>query len=188
VARSATIVTANRPPERSGPPHWLLGYLAAGLVIGGAIAALARSARRSAVGRFGFALVSGIWLLFAGVGGVILLGLWVATDHAIAYGNENLFQLSPLALPLVVLVPALGFGARWAGTRTMRLALAVAGLSVLGLLVQVLPWFNQVNGETIALALPANLAVAWAVWYLAGAPPARRSAAQPKPARRRVAA
>jgi hypothetical protein len=170
VAREQTVFTANRPPERSAPPSWLLGYLVAGVAVAGAIALLARAARRSAAARAGFALLTVPWLLFAGIGGVILLGLWGATDHAIAYRNINLFQLSPLALPLAVLVPALAWGKRWARRGAVRLALVVAALSVLGVLLKVLPWFHQVNGEIVALALPINLAVAWAAWRLAGEP------------------
>ena len=170
VVREQTVFTASRPPERSGPPRWLLGYLLAGLALAGAIVLLARAARRSVAARAGLALLTVPWLLFAGLGGVILLGLWGVTDHAIAYRNVNLFQLSPLALPLAVLVPALAFGKRWARRGAVRLALVVAALSVLGLLLKVLPWFHQVNGEMVALALPLNCAVAWAAWRLAGEP------------------
>jgi len=170
VVREQTVFTANRPPERSGPPSWLLGYLLAGLAFGGAIVLLAGAARRSGVARAGVSVLAVVWLLFAGLGGVILLGLWGVTDHAIAYRNLNLFQLSPLALPLVVLVPALALGKRWARRGAVRLAQVMAALSVLGLLLKVLPWFHQVNGEIVALALPINLAVAWAAWRLAGKP------------------
>jgi hypothetical protein len=48
----------------------------------------------------------------------------------------------------------------------------MAALSVLGLLLKVLPWFHQVNGEIVALALPINCAIAWAAWVLAGEPAA----------------
>ncbi|HSU14596.1 DUF4105 domain-containing protein [Longimicrobium sp.] len=170
VAREQTIFAATRPPEPSGPPHWLLGYLLAGLAIGGLIAFLATRAPRSTAARLAFSAVSGTWLLVAGIGGLVLLGLWVATDHAIAYRNLNLFQLSPFALPLAVFVPALAQGKRWAPRWAVRLSLVVAAMSVLGLLLKVLPPFRQVNGEVIALALPINLAVAWAAWRLAGAP------------------
>ena len=170
VVREQTVFTADRPAERGGPPRWLLGYLLAGLAVGGAIVLLARAARRSTAARIGFALVTVPWLLFAGIGGLILLGLWGLTDHAIAYGNLNLFQLSPLALPLVVLVPALAFWKRWARRGAVRLSLVMAALSIFGLLLKVLPWFHQVNGEMVALALPINCAVAWAAWKLAGEP------------------
>lgn len=170
VVREQRVFTATRPPERDAPPHWLMGFLAAGLALAGAIALLAHAARRSAAARAGLAVLAVAWLLFAGVAGLVLLGLWGVTDHAIAYRNLNLLQLSPLALPLVVLVPALAFGKRWARRGAVRLALVVAALSVLGLLLEVFPWLHQANGEIIALALPVNLAVAWAAWRLAGEP------------------
>jgi hypothetical protein len=170
VTGEQTLFTASRSPERSGPPNWLPGFLAAGLAIAGAIALLARAARRSGAARAGLAVLTVPWLLFAGIGGLVLLGLWGVTDHAIAYRNVNLLQLSPLALPLAVLVPALAFGKRWARRGAVRLALVVAALSVLGLLLKVLPWFQQANGEMLALALPINCAIAWAAWHLAGEP------------------
>jgi hypothetical protein len=37
----------------------------------------------------------------------------------------------------------------------------VLGLSVLGLVIQPLPGFDQANGEIIAFALPVHAAVAW---------------------------
>jgi hypothetical protein len=189
VARQQTLFTATRPPEPTAPPHWLVGYLIAGLAIGGAIGGLTLAARKSGSARIVFSAITATWLVFAGLGGVILLGLWTVTDHAIAYRNENLFQLSPLALPLVILIPALAWGARWAGRWAVRLAFAVAALSILGFVLQILPWFNQVNGEAIALALPVNLAVAWAAWYLSGLPPRARPAGKKAPAqRKRVAA
>jgi hypothetical protein len=189
VTRQQTLFTATRPPEPAQPPHWMAGYLLAGLALAGVIAGLAVATRRSGAGRFGFALVTSLWLLFAGAGGLILLGLWTVTDHAIAYRNENILQLSPFALPLVLLIPALGYGARWAGKWAVRLAFAVAALSVLGFVLQILPWLNQANGYAIALALPVNLAVAWAAWYLGGvSPTARVPERAAKAGRKRVAA
>ncbi|HEU4561321.1 MAG TPA: DUF4105 domain-containing protein [Longimicrobium sp.] len=181
VARQQTVFAANRPAEPSAPPRWLIGYLVTGLALAGVVAGLTRATVRNAAARFGFALVTSLWLLFAGTGGLILLGLWMVTDHEIAWRNENILQLSPLALPLVLLVPALGYGARWAHRWATRLALPMAGLSVLGLVLQILPWFNQGNGDLIALALPVNLAIAWAAWYLGGAHPAPREAARIQP-------
>jgi hypothetical protein len=186
VAREQTVFTASRPPERSGPPHWLPGFLVTGLAIAGAIALLARAARRNGIARVGFAVLTVPWLLFAGIAGLVLLGLWGVTDHAIAYRNLNLLQLSPLALPLVVLVPALAFGKRWARRGAVRLALVVAALSVLGLLLEVLPWFHQANGEMVSLALPVNCAIAWAAWHLAGEP-ALSTASHTEPQRNRGA-
>jgi hypothetical protein len=170
VAHEQVVFTASRPPEPSGPPHWLLGYLLAGLATAAVIALAAAMVPRHWSARAVFSVVAGVWVLLAGVGGLVLLGLWTVTDHEIAYRNLNLFQLSPFALPLVVFLPALAYGRRWAAKWAVRLSLVVAAMSVVGLLLKVLPWFHQVNGEMIALALPINLAIAWASWRLAGAP------------------
>ena len=158
------LFAATRPPERQAAPKWwIAGYVVAGLAFAGALLALSARVRRSGAARWGFAVLATLWLLVAAAAGWILLGLWTLTDHAIAYRNENLLQLSPLALPLLVLVPALAFGRRWAPRWALPLALAVAALSLLGAVIQVLPGIDQANGEVIALALPVNLALAWIV-------------------------
>jgi hypothetical protein len=157
-----------RPAEAEGAPSWIERYLLVGAALGGVLLLLARAATRNVVARFGFAALASFWTALIGAGGVLLLGIWGFTNHAIAYRNENVLQFNALALPLALLVPALVFGARWARRPARWLATAVAAASVVGLVVQALPWFNQVNGEIIALALPANLALAWAVHRLAG--------------------
>ena len=172
VLREREAVPSTRPAPPAAPPSWIPGYLVAGLALGGALALLAARARRSGAARFGFAAVAGLWLLFAGVGGWVLAGLWSLTDHTIAYRNENILQLSPLALPLVLLLPALAYGARWAARPARLLAAAMAALSVLGFVLQPLPGLDQANGWIIALALPVNLALAWAARRMSAGLPA----------------
>ncbi|MET0400075.1 MAG: DUF4105 domain-containing protein [Longimicrobiaceae bacterium] len=162
-AEHTLFAAAGRAPEAAEPPSWLPWYLLAGLALGGALAGLGALARRSAAARVGLAALGGSWSLVGGVGGIILLGLWTLTNHRIAYRNENLLQFDPLALGLVVLVPAAAFGARWAARPARMLALAVAALSVLGLVMQALPGLDQVNGTMIAFTLPVHLGLAWAV-------------------------
>jgi hypothetical protein len=99
--------------------------------------------------------------------------------------NENLLQLNPLAL---LLLP--GLRAALGGKRAARFgygaALLVAGLSVVGLALKLLPGFDQVNGPIIALALPAQVGIAAALGRLrargqgAAALPAR-AAVRPAP-------
>ncbi len=163
VRSERVLVTASRPPEPAAPPRWLWRYLLAGLLLGGTLVLLGWYSKRLRSARWSFALLGGLWTLVAGIGGLLLLLLWTATDHTIAYRNENLFQLSPLALPLVLLVPALALGTRWARRPAWWFALALAISSVLGFVLQALPGLDQANGGIIALALPANLALAWAV-------------------------
>jgi hypothetical protein len=90
----------------------------------------------------------------------VLAGLWAFTDHAMAYRNENLFQVNPLVLALAVLVPLAQAGSARAGRWAGALALVLVGLSLLGLVLQVLPGFDQVNGQVIALALPIHIGFA----------------------------
>ncbi|HET8656815.1 MAG TPA: DUF4105 domain-containing protein [Longimicrobiaceae bacterium] len=157
-----------REPIPAAPPRWIPRYLILGAAVGAVLVLLGVGAeRRRFAPRFGFSLTAVLWSALAGVGGLLLIGLWAFTNHTIAYRNENLFQLSPLALPLVVLLPALAFGGRWAARPARVFALLVAFSSLLGLVLQALPWFRQVNGEIIALALPINLALAWATLRLA---------------------
>ncbi|HEY0025782.1 MAG TPA: DUF4105 domain-containing protein [Longimicrobium sp.] len=164
VKREWTLVEAQgRPAPLPKPPTWTPWFLVAGLLIGGALVAMGRAAPRSGLARMGFGAVSALWLLFAGVGGFVLVYLWSFTNHRIAYGNENMLQLSPLALPLILLVPCVAYGVRWAARPAWVLTAAVAALSVFGFVAQVLPWLDQRNAQMIALAMPINLALAWTV-------------------------
>lgn len=159
VVSEGTLFTADRPPFPEAPPRWWPGYLAVGLGLAALILVLGRIAGRSAAARAALTGLGVGWSLVGGVLGVVLLGLWAFTDHAAAYRNENLFHFSPLSLALVVLLPALIYRSgldRWAA----GVAVAVAGLSLLGLLLTPLPWLPQVNVELMALALPVNAAVA----------------------------
>jgi hypothetical protein len=190
VAREWTMLEApGRAPERAKPPFWTPWFLLIGLLVAGALVLTARAAPRSGWARFGYSAVSALWLLLAGTGGILLVLLWTMTNHSIAYRNENLLQLSPLALPLVLLVPCLAYGARWAVRSARALAMAVAALSVLGFVMQVLPGLDQRNAQMIALALPINLAMAWTVRLLADrARLAPAAAAQPARKRAKAAA
>jgi hypothetical protein len=181
VAREWTLLEAQgRPDARREPPPATPFFMVATVVIVSILVLTALAAPRSAAARMGYAAVSALWLLFAGTSGVMLILLWAFTNHQIAYRNENLLQLSPLALPLVLLVPCVAYGARWAARPAWLLAAAVAALSVLGFVMQILPGLDQRNAQIITLALPINLALAWTVRHLAGRTGA---AVQPVPAR-----
>jgi hypothetical protein len=148
--------TGTPPPDR--PPFWLPIYLGIGVVLGSAIFGLAAWARRNRLARTGLIVLGGGWALLVGTVGLILAALWGLTDHAAAYDNENLLQANLLALGLLWLLPkAVRGSAR--GKRALVLATIVAGLSLLGLVLKLLPAFYQVNGEIIALALPIHLGV-----------------------------
>jgi hypothetical protein len=117
-------------------------------------------------------IVAVLWGSLAGLGGVVLAGLWAFTDHAMAYRNENLFQVNPLVLALAVLVPLALAGSGRAGRWARALALGLAALSLLGCVLQVLPSFDQVNGQVIALALPIHIGFAVGLRRALGLSPA----------------
>jgi hypothetical protein len=135
-------------------------------VVGGAAVLLARRAGEGGGARRGLLVLAGAWSLVAGLAGLVLAGLWGLTDHVMAYRNENLLQLNPLAL---LLLPGIVGGMRRRGSARVASAagLAIGGLALLGLLLKLLPWFDQVNGPVIALALPAQLGIAAALRRLA---------------------
>jgi len=152
--------TAAPPPD--APPAWFMWYLVVGATIAGVLAMLARTTRK--MGRVGFAVASTAWMLLIGVGGIVLAALWMFTDHNTSYWNENLFFLTPLAVPLTILIPAALMQKPWATKPALWLAIAVAVSSVLGVLLKVLPAFYQVNAQLIALFLPVNLTIAFLLW------------------------
>lgn len=157
-----TVYEGTAPAERQAPPNWLLGFLAVGVLVSGGLV-LAASVRSAHCVRRVIAVVSiSLWAVLSGLCGVLIVYLWGFTEHWAVGWNENLFFLNPIALPLAVLVPLAAGGraavARWAA----RLSLALVVLSALGVTLQMVPGFDQVNGEIIAVALPLNLATAWA--------------------------
>ena len=150
-----------RDPERQAPPAWTLSFLVAGLLVGGLLLGLAWLSPRAPLARWAFAAVGSLTALLVGTGGWLLVALWTLTDHSIAYRNENLLQFNPLAIALVVLLPALAYGARWAGKPAVWIAAVMVAFSVLDLLWNLFPGTYQVNGEMVAFLLPIHLAV-WA--------------------------
>ncbi len=151
---------STRDPMPAAPPNRTIPYLLVSVLVGVAFILLARiaTARNSRAARVAYVLATSSWSLLVGFFGLVSLLLWVATDHTITRTNENILQANVLSLILaVVLAIAIltGRGRRAA----FRLAAAAAFLSALGFVLQVLPGFDQFNGEIIALLLPAHLAL-----------------------------
>jgi uncharacterized protein DUF4105 len=153
--------TAPAPPE--APPQWLPVYLMLGVGVGLLAALLGRMSRERRAARVALAALVVGWGLVTGLAGTVLAGLWAFTDHVMAYRNENLFQVNPLAWLLVFAGVLALFPRARAREWTRRAAGAVAGLAVLGFLLQVLPGLDQVNGPIIALVMPVHMGVAFAL-------------------------
>ena len=166
VRSEMALFTAGRAPEPSAPPNYFPWFVAFGILIAAGMIALVRSAEGGSKISFFFATaISTLWSLIAGACGVALVIAWVFTRHYFMSRNENLLHLDPLSLALVALIPLAVYGKRGV-SRAIKLAGFVAALSLLGFVLQGIPFFSQKNGEIIGLALPINLAVWWTVYRL----------------------
>jgi len=161
VASESLVLDSSRPGPPSAPPFAFPVFLMAGLLWSGVWIALWRGGEGVGLGRrLAVSMVGGGWALVAGLGGSLLLGAWLFTDHVFWYQNFNLFQANPLFLPLI---PAFGvflFTGRypfWA----RRLAAVLGIISVVGVAVELLPLLGQRNAEILAMTVPMNLSL-WA--------------------------
>jgi hypothetical protein len=179
VRKEQQLFAAQRPPLPATPPNELVRDLGIGVVIAALLAMLARAAltgRRAA--RIAFTTIATAWAAIGGILGLAIVIAWIATRHVFIGHNENILQFDPLSLIVAVVLPlAIARGRAVGEARTLTRVVAV--LSLVGVAMQLLPWFDQVNGAVIALALPANLVLAWAVAALTAQPEGapRRSAA-----------
>lgn len=154
------VVDADQGPAPDGAPDMRVRLLLAGLAIGGCFVLLGSMARRKApLAGWLFAAGGAGWSLAVGLAGTGLVLSWFLTDHYFLGLNENAFQANPASLILAALIPlsATLRGRTW----SRRSALAVAGLAVAGFALQVLPGLDQMNGEIVALTLPAHVGFAW---------------------------
>lgn len=142
-------------PDR--PPSWGFRYLLGGLLLGAVIGWGGVMGRRLRVARWSLFGAGGVWAAGTGVAGAIMIGLWAFTDHVAAAHNENVLQASLFALALGGVLPFALRGGPSVQRVARLLAFLVGGLSVLGLLLKVLPAFTQVNGQVLALFIPANV-------------------------------
>jgi hypothetical protein len=144
-------------------PDYMLRNSLIGCGIAVLLVLLARGARGGGrLVRAAFVTLATLWAALGGILGVVLVVGWTATRHVFMARNENLFQFDPLSLALAVALP-LAFAVGRATRAARILSAVVAGIALAGLAMQLLPWFDQTNGEIIALTLPVHLALAWAV-------------------------
>jgi hypothetical protein len=167
LVRSETpLFMSGRPPEPSSPPNYFPWYVAVGILLAGVLIALVRSAEGGhRVALFAATAIATLWSLIAGLAGIALVIAWLFTKHYFMGRNENLMHFDPLSIALAVLIPLSVYGLRGV-SRALRLSGFIAAVSLFGFVLQGIPFFDQKNGEIIALALPLNLAVWWTVYRL----------------------
>ncbi|MCE9672957.1 DUF4105 domain-containing protein [Myxococcus stipitatus] len=155
-------------PDRARPPAeppplgpWVLavGVTAGGLALG--LAAWERK-RGSRIARVLLGVENALVGLVLGIPGTALLIMWLVTDHTVTYRNENLFLANPLTLLALPFGVALTWGSAKARARLFKAWTALAALGVLGVVLKVLPPFDQDNWRLIALILPISLGMAGA--------------------------
>ena len=167
VEEEAVWFKSTRAGVPASPPAYLLWMIMVGVFSGGALSIIAWFGRLYWVPRWLFLLLASSVSFVFGFFGLLLLFLWGFTDHAIAYGNENVFHLAPFGLlaPIAVLL-SLKPG-RYALTALLT---AAAVLSVVGLLLKVVPIFSQDTYRLIGLLLPIWGGMALGAWWLARRP------------------
>lgn len=113
-----------------------------------------------------------VGLLF-GIPGLVAV-VFHFTDHTVTYFNENVLLWNPFTfVALIVAIPIMR-GRRWA-FRTMRICwYALAVTSVLAVMLEVLPAFDQANTFALAMFVPLNVLMAAAMHRFG--PQATRSA------------
>ncbi len=159
---------STRYPEPDAPRRLVFPFLVAGLLLGALLCITGRGGSRA--GHRIFAALGVLWSVVAGLGGAVLIGLWLLTDHLAARGNASVLLLSPLSLALVVLLPLAARGRAGAGRSALGAALLVAALAGFSIVTLAWPGLRQPNPELLALVLPLHAGL------LAGAASMLRSA------------
>ncbi len=110
----------------------------------------------------GYALLGTVYLLCAGIIGLVLLVLWTLTTHHSAWSNANLLLFNPLAF---LLLPTWWRSRRgFAASRFMDGVIALQLLAIMtAVLLHLLPGIVQQNQPWLLFALPCWLALAWSL-------------------------
>ncbi|MCC6240020.1 MAG: DUF4105 domain-containing protein [Phycisphaerales bacterium] len=171
VQREYQLYASKLYQEQAQPPrYWWLAGLAIGVGLGGVIVGFSSWGGRKLIWRLVAGGLISAWSLLAGTGGLIQTWAWF-TDHVVGYWNENWLQCNPVSLVLAIVVfwvvlPALPSSHGRRGTMSLIAywcSLMALGLSILGLVIKLLPWFDQANVELICLALPLHAGIFMAI-------------------------
>ncbi|MES2303949.1 MAG: DUF4105 domain-containing protein [Gemmatimonadota bacterium] len=156
VKAESRLIDVNRYKVEPEPPHWGMMFSVVALALMLAILSGLIAGGLGAPGR----VIGALWLLLTGVGGVVLLLMWLVTDHVAAAGNRNLLLLSPVAL--LVIPGVLSAKRRGPGAWAPRAAWFVLGSVVLGSVLAAFPSIGgQWNLQIAQLTVLPSVAAAW---------------------------
>lgn len=159
VSRTVAVLPDHLELERASLPRRHGLFAATGLGLALLLGILLRRGARPVSARLGAGLAAALWGI-CGAGGLVLLGLWAFTAHAMAWANQNLLLLNPLAL---LLLP--GVARLWRNARASALARIVGPViligAILAALLHLVPAPFQDNRDFIALLGPAHAVLAW---------------------------
>jgi hypothetical protein len=166
------LVVDPRYQDADTPPDYFVPGLAVGLLVGTALLVIASLSRTSLVARWWVGIIGSAWNLLAGVTGLLLLCAELFTRHAAYMGhNVNVLLATPASLALAVLFPL-----ALRGSSSARLVRAARSLSVLAavcsvatVLLRLVPALAQDNRPLLALAVPLQAALCFALWRATGA-------------------
>jgi hypothetical protein len=166
VKSERVLYRSHKPEPPATAPRFTGQFVVLGLLAGGALALLGVAARRRRAARVVVGVTAAALGLVLGLLGVILILLWVATNHRAAHANANILQAAPWALGLLPMGMGTALGRAWAAPGAFLLAAGAALLSALGLAFKLLPGPAQDNYLFIGLLLPVWAGLTFAFWRI----------------------
>ena len=183
VKRQRVLFDSKRPPIAETAPGYRWGWLVVGVLLGAALYGLGHGrGRLFALGQAAALAVVGT---VTGVLGSLLLVLWLLTDHAVTYWNQNVLLCPLWALAIPLLSWDFGRSRPKHSRLMMRVVGAAVASSVLAFLLLLLVG-NQATGPAVSVFLPLWLGAGLGVWLRCGKPTlasivrAERALAQPE--------
>jgi hypothetical protein len=177
VRRRFDLFQAQRVLPLETAPGFRWGWLLVGGAIGGALGALGRVDRGWARAAVGVGL--GTIGLVGGLLGVLLLVLWLLTDHEVTYWNQNVLLCPVWGLAIAVLARDHARSSPRHAALMLRLVGAATVSALLALLARVALPGSQETGPALSFFVPQWLGAGLAVWTRAGRPLPRWLASTP---------
>ena len=157
------IVPGRLPDAPAAAPDFRKAFLLLGLGFATLLLRLTRDGA-SGIARTTAALLASLFALTAGLGGIILALLWVATEHWAGWRNQNLLLFDPLCLALLPAAASLRSPVA-VPLSMLRLAVLVAVLALAAAAMKLVPIIpQQENWQWIALLLPTQVVIAFLLW------------------------